>query len=742
MKKYKFLLPFLFIFSTVIIFFYPLFAYGKLPIPADTIVGLYYPFRDIYSQTNPNGLPYKNFLVTDPVRQQYPWKNLSVSLQKKFQPPLWNPYEMAGTPLLANFQSSVYYPFNFLLYLSPFSVSWSIFILIQPLLAGVFLYLYLRSLKLDMSASLLGALIFAYSGFCMAWLEWGVIVHTALWLPLILLAIDKGFIKKDMRWKAVFILSLCASFFAGHLQTFFYIFLFTVFYFIARLFTQKRKKIIVFSFLFDLLVVGFITCIQWMPTLQFILLSNRSHDQSFLQPGWFIPYQNLVQFVAPDFFGNPATLNYFGVWNYGEFVGYIGIASCILALYALFYRHDKKTWFFLSGIIISFIFALPNFISQLPFFLHIPFLSTAQPTRLLFVIDLCLSALAALGLDLLLKKRKKIWVPVIVIGIVLAFLWGVTLQGKEIYANAEDILVSKNNLKLPTLLFFISAGILLGYEYIKNKKIRTALIVFLFLIVVFDLFRFGWKFTPFTDKKYLYPETSVITYLQNQKGIFRIAVADNRILPPNFSVVYKLSSIEGYDPLYLLNYATFIASNEREDHTITPPFGFNRIITPRNLNSQAIDFLNVKFILSLTENNDSKFKKVYQKGETRIYENKNVMSRAFFIEELVTLRTQEEIAKKIHLVDLRKVAIAKATASYTQKYKAGKAQILFYSPNKVIIKTSNTEKGFLVLSDVYYPSFHATIDSVAVDIREVNLAFRGVVVPAGEHIVEFNAHMF
>jgi hypothetical protein len=122
MKKKKLLLPFLFIFSTVIIFFYPFFIQGKLPIPADTIVGLYYPFRDLYSQTNPNGLPYKNFLVTDPVRQQYPWKNLAVSLQKQLQIPLWNPYEMAGTPLLANFQSSAYYPLNLLLYIFPFSI--------------------------------------------------------------------------------------------------------------------------------------------------------------------------------------------------------------------------------------------------------------------------------------------------------------------------------------------------------------------------------------------------------------------------------------------------------------------------------------------------------------------------------------------------------------------------------------------------------------------------------------------
>ncbi len=741
MKKNLFL-PFLFIFVTVIVFFYPFFTRGMLPIPADTIVGLYYPFRDIYSQTNPNGLPYKNFLVTDPVRQQYPWKNLVVSIQKKIQLPLWNPYEMAGTPLLANFQSSVYYPLNFILFIPPFSVSWSVFILIQPLLAGVFMFLFLRNLKLQISASLLGAISFAYSGFSMAWLEWGVVLHTALWLPLILLSIDKGFMRQDVKWKIVFILSLSASFFAGHLQTFFYIFLFTVLYFVSRLYTQKIKTKILFSFLFDLLIVFVITLIQWVPTLRFILLSNRALDQSSLQPGWFVPYQNLIQFVAPDFFGNPATLNYFGVWNYGEFVGYIGIASCILALYAIFFRHDKKKWFFLLGATISLIFAVPNFISQLPFYLNIPFLSTAQPTRLLFIVDVCLSILAALGLDFFLRKKTRIWIPVMVVGIVITFLWGITFLGHGMYLNADDILVSKNNLKLPTFLFLLSAGAFLVYEFLKNKKIRSVLIIFIFLLVLFDLFRFGWKFTPFTDGKYLYPKTDVISYLQNQKGVFRIAVADNRILPPNFSVVYKLQSIEGYDPLYLSNYASFIASNERADHSIKPPFGFNRILTPRNFNSQIIDFLNVKFILSLTENNNNKFKKVFQKGETIIYENKNVMDRAFFIENLVSLKTPEEIAKKIHSVDLRSVAIIQDSAIYSRKYHVGSVEILQYTENKIRIKTKNTATGFLVISDVYYPGFSATIDFAEADIKEVNMAFRGLIVPAGEHIVEFKSKIF
>ena len=83
-----------------------------MPIPSDTIIGLYHPFRDLFAKQYPNGVPYKNYLITDPVRQEYPWRYLEVSIENIGQLPLWNPYTFGGSPLLANFQSAVFYPFN------------------------------------------------------------------------------------------------------------------------------------------------------------------------------------------------------------------------------------------------------------------------------------------------------------------------------------------------------------------------------------------------------------------------------------------------------------------------------------------------------------------------------------------------------------------------------------------------------------------------------------------------------
>jgi len=441
----KRLTPVLFIIFLAIVFFWQFFIKGLLPIPADTIVGLYHPFRDLYTKNYPNGVPFKNFLITDPVRQQYLWRELAISAEKKLELPLWNPYNFAGTPLLANFQSGFFYFLNVLFLVIPFSMAWSLIIFLGPLLSGVFLYLYLNNLKLSKWASLLGAISYSFCGFSVAWMEWGTITHVSLWLPLILLSIDNLFLnKRKLKWSLLFLFSLVASFFAGHLQIFFYLFIFSWIYFLARWiqFGLKRN-----TFLFYLMLNIFflmLTAIQWMPTFQLISLSARNIDVlNFNNPGWFVPWQNLIQFIAPDYFGNPTTLNYWGVWNYGELVGYVGVIPLILALFAMFYRKDKKTLLFGTILFLSLVFALPTFVAKIPYTLKIAFFNTAQPTRLIFIIDFALSVLSALGFDYLLKAKKKsvIIYPLIFIAAILICLW--------MFIPKEHLLVVRNNLFLP-----------------------------------------------------------------------------------------------------------------------------------------------------------------------------------------------------------------------------------------------------------------------------------------------------
>lgn len=739
MKK---ILPYLFIIFLTIVFFWHFFFRGLLPIPADTIVGLYHPFRDLYAKDYPNGIPFKNFLITDPVRQQFPWRELVISIEKKLELPLWNSYNFSGTPLLANFQSGSFYFLNLLFFVMSFSSAWSFIIFMGPLMAGIFIYLYLINLKLSRWASVLGAVVFSFSGFFVAWMEWGTITHVGLWLPLILLSVDKIMLRSRIKtWSFIYLFSLVSSLFAGHLQVFFYLHVFSLIYLLARWFQYGRKmNILLLFFLLNLLFVT-ITSVQWLPTFQLISLSTREIDLLGLNnPGWFIPWQHLIQFIAPDYFGSPATLNYWGTWNYGELVGYVGMIPLVMATFGMFYRKDKKTFFYGLMFFIFLILSLPTYISKIPFLLHIPFIETSQPTRLIFLVDFSLAVLSALGFDYLLKTKNRVSViyPLIFFLIIFVGLW--------LLIPNEHFLVVRNNLILPSLLFTFSLILFISLiVFQNNRKIFMIACIFILLITVFDLLRFGWKFNSFSRKEYFFPQTQTISFLQKQKGKFRIATTDSRILPPNFSAIYKIESIDGYDPLYLRRYGELISAMERNNPDINPPFGFNRLISPHNYESKIMDLLGVKYILSLSEINSPKLKKIFQEGQTIIYENESVMPRVFFVNNIVLSKNKNESIKILFnpSVDISRTGIVEnGSEKLNTNWSIGLASVVQYSDNKIVINTENEGAGFLVLTDSFYPTWRVTIDSKSAKIFVTDYNFRGIMVPAGKHKVRFYNSIF
>jgi len=741
MKK---ILPYLSIVLIVFVFFWQFLFKGLLPIPSDDIVGLYHPFRDLYAKDYPNGIPFKNFLITDPVRQQYPWRELAISVEKKIQLPLWNPYVLSGSPLLGNFQSAVFSPLNILFFIMPFNLAWSLIIFLGPLLSGIFLYLYLDNLKLSKWASVLGAFTFSFSGFFVSWMEWGTITQVALWLPLVLLSVDKIVLdKKGFRWALIYLLSFVFAFFAGHLQTFFYLAVVSLIYFILRWWKhgENRKVLILYVILNTIFLI--LSAIQSIPALQLIGLSARNIDVGGINAqGWLIPYQHLIQFIAPDYFGNPATLNYWGTWNYGEMVGYVGIIPLIFCFCAIFFRRDKKTLFFGSMLFLSLLLVLPTFLAKLPFTLNVPFLDAAQPTRLIFVVDFALAVLAALGFDYFLKTKKKIRIiyPLILIGVILIGLY--------IFIPKNHLIVVRSNLIFPAFLYIISSVLFISRIVFQNKKKMTILILVLLLVLTgFDLLRFGWKYNPFTQKAYLFPETKTMSYLKENLGNYRYMTTDSQILPPNFSSIYRLQSVDGYDPLYLQRYGELITAMERNRPDITPPFGFNRIITPHNFESKIANLLGVKYVLSLTELNLPSFKKVFQEGQTIVYENFKVNPRAFFVKSLEFAGSKQEainlmFANSFDPKTTTVVENADNNLKAIRELTIGKTNIINYSENKVIIQTQNQESGFLVLTDSFYPTWKATIDGKETKIYRTDYNFRGVVIPGGNHKIEFYDTLF
>jgi len=693
-KKHSLLLLFI---GMIFIFFLRFLLKGLLPVPADTIVGMYHPFRDYLAQKYPRGYPFKNFLITDPVRQQYPWKKLVIESWKKGEIPWWNPYSFAGTPLLANFQSGAFYPFNLLFLFFSFNTAWSIYILLQPVLALIFTYFLLKNYRLSDWAAVLGGLCFAFGGFMTAWFEWGNIGHTALWLPLMLLAIDRIISQKSFVWQFVFLFSLLASFFAGHLQTAFYVIFFSFIYLLVKLFSIKTKQArlkLVLLFIIHYLLFIILSFVQWWPTLKFINLSARLTD---IPQILFLPWQNLIQLVVPDFFGNPSTMNYWGEWNYGEYVAYIGIISFFLAFYFLWKSRLSDGLFFKINFLFSLLLATKNPISQIPFILKLPLFSSSSPSRILVISCFSLSVLAAFGFDRFLKFKKL--KPAFYFLLFLAGLWSFVLLAPKFldYNWVANLSISKRNLILPTALFL--AFFAISWLLFRLKKFPFILYTLYFILILFDLLRFFNKFNTWSPKEFLFPQTKIIEFLQKQKRPFRILALDDRILPPNFSSAYHLETVQGYDPLFLNQYGKLVHFYEtgRKDKG----YSFNRQINPKNINNDLINLLNVKYLLSFDDLPKGRFEKIIEEGKTKLYENKKALPRVYF------------------------------------KDCDGKIEILEYSEQKMKLKVDSPDKCWLVFSQNYYPGWKIKINGRKVKVSFFEEIFPAVLMSKEKSIVDF-----
>jgi hypothetical protein len=321
------------------------------------------------------------------------------------------------------------------------------------------------------------------------------------------------------------------------------------------------------------------------------------------------------------------------------------------------------------------------------------------------------------------------------------------LGGFKIFSEVtlDNVLTTKRNLYFPTILFGLTTILFVAHFLIKRQTVKYGVIILLLVLTVFDLFRFAQKFTPFSNGAYLFPPTQSLSYLQKQPGQFRIMTTDAKILPPNFSTMYQLQTIDGYDPLYLLRFGELITAIERKKPDISPPFGFNRIINPHNYDSRLMDLLGVRYVLSLTDITSPKLEKVFVEGQTRVYRNKQAFPRAFFVQNIISATNKQQAIDELfnNKNNLKETAIVENWDQKNRTFMKGNSAMQSYTANNIVVKTQTKNDGFLVLMDTFYQTWHAKICSEdATDCHETkiyltNYNFRGIVVPQGNHSIIF-----
>ncbi len=324
-----------------------------------------------------------------PSLQFVPWRWIAGQMLEHAALPLWNPWSGMGAPLLANYQSALLYPPNWLLLIAQAAGEWMSVgsgsegqRLSLGLAAWAQTWLVIFHLgwaswgmvrlsqRLGMKplAQNISALSFGLSGYLVARAGFLSINAAAAWLPWSILAVESIIRPKPNEHPLRLWINSSVSFalllLAGHAQTAWYILLLAMIWVIVRTPTPapRRKggrltvgfntlaarlpglaRSIAISGMCGLVAV-LLSAAQLLPTAEYLLQSQRAAqvDYRLAMTYSFWPW-HFITLLAPGFFGSPVSGDYWGYANYWEDAVYIGILPALLALVAISRLFRKST---------------------------------------------------------------------------------------------------------------------------------------------------------------------------------------------------------------------------------------------------------------------------------------------------------------------------------------------------------------------------------------------------------------
>lgn len=710
------------------------YLFGRLvPFPSDYLVAAFAPWSTQFA------LPVKNGAMPDVITQIYPWKKLVIDTWKSGQVPLWNPYSFGGTPLAGNYQSAAFSPFNLLFFILPMIDAWSLLILLQPLLAGIFIFWFMRALDRSQAGSVVSGIAFMFCGFMVVWMAYGTLGYAMLWLPFVLLFVRKQYSGFRWIWGSAISFGIAMSFLSGHFQMSLYVLLATVSY-ILYLWSETRKlKAVWASFLFVALGV-----ILAAPQ---ILLAAQAYSQSGRSTSIAasaIPWRYLITMFVPDYFGNPVTRNdWFG--QYAEWSSYTGIVPILLAGYALFRRFWRQMLFF--GLLGSTALALatPTLLNSLLPALNLPVISTSVPTRFIALVSFSWAVLAGFGLDSLWSdwKKEKVKVFIQFSVIVLVFfvlLWVLTLSGFGLPAGY--VTVAKRNLILPSGLagIFVLAAYL---GWLRRKIFIPILISGILVVAAGDGLRYATKWLPAGSRQHVYPATGITDYLQSRIGSDR-ALGN---YGAETAVYFGLPAVEGYDAVYQKRYGELLFS-VNSGNIVSPARSVVVLDKHGQHTEKLLQLMSVRYYLHKLSDGRyawaypyweySHYQSRYQDGHYELLENISSYPLAFLVGSYVVRKEPQLIVDQLFADDFdRRAAVVLETRPVSEPTPGpGTADIVEHSANKIIVRTRADGPKLLFISQGYESGWKAKVDGRQTLIYRADYAFSSLPVSAGEHLVE------
>jgi hypothetical protein len=692
--------------------------------------------------------------------QGYSWYHFSAASLQKGVLPLWDPYTHSGRSFSGEMQTGLFYPLKLPLYFWPLKEGkplsergFHILYVFAHLLAAGFMFLLAEELGLERFPAFVSAICFGLGGF-VGKTMWPDMVDSAIWLPLIFLfllrALNAGLTAKGAAHAALAGAAMGMSVLGGRLHVPLMEGLVVVsaaaFFACAPCFEPSRpakrderatRSLIPFGgtalsqpLLWAAVAVAIVaviafavSAVQLLPSMEYSKMASRALGGDLTMPArQKIPYAHLNDGFLPNaIFAFFLAYPFGGNIGHGEVSPYLGVLPSLLAGIGI-WRGWKQPWVrYLAGLaVLSFFYSLGLF-TLLHGLLYalVPYLWMGrEPGRFIYLTHFALALLAGFGVRAVLSEQAPEFLP----RLLKPLRWVVGLVAAGLAVQAMLNYPPVNEWSYFALTFFLAALIFVACAaHGRRGREMQAIAV---LLILFDFGPTHWIIHNKAEESrkgtnhlaLLLNCRGMADFLKAQPGLFRVDITGSG--EPNIGDLYGVQTTGGMSATQLDYYGRFFVLARR-----------------------AFDLLNVRYLVRKQPLPDDKL--VFQDGTWSIYENASCYPRAWVVHQAEVEPSAEALLQRVGSAsfDPRQAALlARPLETQLEPAAAGQAdtaEVTDYGANRIQVRVRARSRGLLVLSEVDYPGWRATVNGAPAAIHRVDGLLRGVAVPPGESIIVF-----
>lgn len=669
--------------------------------------------------------------------------------------PEWNPYLFGGLPFIAAQHGDIFYPTAWLRWVLPVDTAMNIGFGGHIVLAGIFMYAFLRALRVGWTAAVVGGLSYELTGIVASLVRPGhdgKLFVSAL-TPLALLALVRAIRDRGLWGYGLLALVVGLCMLAPHYQMAYYMLVACALWTLYLTFLDPDRPAGLhwpreLAFAFGAVLVGLaIAAIQIIPFLAYVPYSPRGAGGP--STGWdyatlfSMPPEEIATTVLPQF--NGVLEHYWGRNVFKLHTEYLGAVVVALAVFGVADRSRRRLVQALGAIAI--LFLLVSFGGHTPFYYAwyeiMPMMKKVRaPGMAFFLVALPVAAYAAFGTDRLLRRGvsgRAVGVTFgVLAGIAVLGVIGILQEVATVLAGADQasrVVANAPELRFGAVRLLVAVVIGGGavWSVWRGHLRGAAAAAALACVVTGDLWSIDRLFFEFRDPASVtFADDAVTARLRATPKPFR--VLDVGVYQGSYLMAHDIQSMLGYHGQEVRFYDELLGGKGEWRYAGSPAL---------------LDLLAVRFILLPQPQAVPGFHQVLGPVPTTpgnpaiLLERDTVPAYARVVAGAAKL-ADDQVAPTV--VDPRfpydRLALYTDTTTVSpERIRPGqipgpapvKASVADWAPGKMRIRLAGTMPGpgYLVIGETWYPDWHATVDGKEVAVLRADHALLSVVLPPG-----------